>query len=429
MILSLWLPIPSYADQITPSDCDASLAQPLPWGAEQISASRMMDADHLAVMAPVWGADLTNILLVLGAGDPHISLLSGESFKPLGQFSIAKNVDADPVFSPDGRYVFILSCDGWVQKYDTWSLRQTGRVRAGLNARNIVISADGKWLAIANTLPTALTILSSADLSLASLIKVSVDGIPSRLSAIYDNPSRESFIIALMDAPKIWEVFYGANPPQMGFAHDWRVEGPVPQSAAFPIRKITTADFLNDLTFDASGEYMLAAARQGGGMVIDLVIGQKTADLNLSGAPHFSGGFGWKRGATDVMAIAHLTEPAVSLIEMQRWKTVEHIATEAVVKTIRSHEKSNHLWIVEAYSQSHSIIEIVDKQTLEIVRVLGPMRRDAQVDVGFSKDGDYALILLGGDDGAVVVYDAATLQEVKRLPMRNPLKIFNVNLH
>ena len=66
-------------------------------------------------------------------------------------------------FSPDGRFVFIMSRDGWVQKYDLWALKEVGRVRAGLNSRNIAMSKDGKWLAVANYLPHTLTILSTAD--------------------------------------------------------------------------------------------------------------------------------------------------------------------------------------------------------------------------------------------------------------------------
>ncbi len=44
-----------------------------------------------------------------------------------------------PELSPDGRTRFTLSCDGWVQKFDIRSLQVEGRVRAGLNPRNMVI--------------------------------------------------------------------------------------------------------------------------------------------------------------------------------------------------------------------------------------------------------------------------------------------------
>ena len=59
----------------------------------------------------------------------------------LDRFATPFAVHGGPKFSPDGRYVFIMSRDGWVQKYDIWSLHEVGRVRAGLNSRNIAMSA------------------------------------------------------------------------------------------------------------------------------------------------------------------------------------------------------------------------------------------------------------------------------------------------
>jgi len=36
-----------------------------------------------------------------------------------------------PKFSPDGRYVYFASRDGWISKYDLWNLRLVAEVRAG----------------------------------------------------------------------------------------------------------------------------------------------------------------------------------------------------------------------------------------------------------------------------------------------------------
>ena len=44
----------------------------------------------------------------------------------------------------------------------------------------------------------------------------------------------------------------------------------------------------------------------------------------------------------------------------------------------------------------------------------------------FTRDGRYALASLWEDDGALIVYDAATLREVKRLPMRKPVGKYNI---
>lgn len=46
--------------------------------------------------------------------------------------------------------------------------------------------------------------------------------------------------------------------------------------------------------------------------------------------------------------------------------------------------------------------------------------------VEFTRDGRYALVSIWEDDGAVIVYDAATLEELRRLPMRKPSGKYNV---
>ncbi|MGB8812273.1 MAG: cytochrome D1 domain-containing protein, partial [Paracoccaceae bacterium] len=197
-----------FADRLSAEEItavSAYLAQPVAeiphWGAEEIAATREMAKDYVAAAAPVFTADPMNITLVVETGDHHISVMDGDTFAILDRFATPFAVHGGPKFSPDGRFVFVMSRDGWVQKYDIWSLAEVGRVRAGLNARNIAMSSDGKWLAVANYLPMTLTILSTADLSVAKVIDVvAKDGTPSRVSAVYQAPDRQSFVLALKDA-------------------------------------------------------------------------------------------------------------------------------------------------------------------------------------------------------------------------------------
>ena len=136
------------------------LAEVPDWDAAEIEASRVLNPGYTPAAAPVWDADPMNITLVVETGDHHVSVLDGDTFEVLDRFATPFAVHGGPKFTPDGRYVFIMSRDGWVQKYDLWSLAEVGRVRAGLNSRNIAISHDGKWLAVANYLPMSLTLLS-----------------------------------------------------------------------------------------------------------------------------------------------------------------------------------------------------------------------------------------------------------------------------
>jgi 6-phosphogluconolactonase (cycloisomerase 2 family) len=70
-------------------------------------------------------------------------------------------------------------------------------------------------------------------------------------------------------------------------------------------------------------------------------------------------------------------------------------------------------------------LTIIDKDTLTVVaQVREPGRTLAHVE--FTKDGRHVLASVWEDEGAIVVYDAATFKEVKRLPMRKPVGKYNV---
>ena len=402
------------------------------WGADEINASRIMDEDYVAADAPVWDADPMNITLAVETGDHHVSVLNGDTFEVLDRFATPFAVHGGPKFSPDGRYVFIMSRDGWVQKYDIYSLKQVGRTRAGLNSRNIAMSGDGKWLAVANYLPNTLTILSTEDLTVAEVHEVAgKDGTPSRVSAVYQAPPRDSFVLALKDVPEVWEVSYSESPDMNlfagGFTHDWRVEGPSKQDTDFPIRRITTPDYLDDFFFDQSYEHLMGASRKGeDGMVIDLVIGMKVADLDLPGMPHLGSGITWAYGDSTVMATPHLKEGVISVIDMNTWETIKRIPTEGPGFFMRSHENSKYVWADVFFGPNKDAMHVIDKQSLEIVKTLRPVPGATVAHVEFTRDGKYALVSVWEDDGAVLVYDAETLEEVLRLPMRKPSGKYNV---
>ena len=221
-----------FADVLTPEQIaalvdyvKAPLAEAPHWTAQQMADSRQMNPDYKPADKPVFTADPMNITLVVETGDHHVSVLDGDTFDVLDRFATPFAVHGGPKFSPDGRFVFIMSRDGWVQKYDIWSLQEVGRIRAGLNSRNIAMSHDGKWLAVANYLPASLTVLSTDDLGVAKEIPVTAkDGTESRVSAVYQAPSRKSFVLALKDAPEIWEIAtdLDAGPFHDGFVHSSR---------------------------------------------------------------------------------------------------------------------------------------------------------------------------------------------------------------
>lgn len=405
-----------YADVLNSDDIAAlatyletPLAEVPNWTPDNITASRNMRDGYTSVDAPVWDADPMNITLVVETGDHHVSVLDGDTFEVLDRFATPFAVHGGPKFSPDGRYVFIMSRDGWVQKYDIWALQEVGQVRAGVNSRNIAMSSDGKHLAVANYLPMTLTILSTEDLSVETVIDViGTDGTPSRVSAVYQAPQRASYILALKDTPEIWEV--STDPATL-----------------FERRRFATSEPLDDFFFSPDYRFLIGAARASDqGVVVNLSQGKEVANLPLAGMPHLGSGISWMRGEDRVLATPHLREGMISVIDMNTWTLLKTIKTDGPGFFMRSHENSPYVWADVFFGPNKDKLHVIDKQTLEIVKTLDPEPGKTVAHVEFTKDGKHALVSIWEDDGAVIIYDAATLEEVKRLPMRKPSGKYNV---
>ncbi|MDF0602861.1 cytochrome D1 domain-containing protein [Psychromarinibacter sp. C21-152] len=409
------------------------LAKVPDWGAEEIAASRETNPDYVAADAPQWDADPMNVTLAVETGDHHVSVLDGDTFEVMDRFATPFAVHGGPKFTPDGRFVFIMSRDGWVQKYDLWALQEVGRVRAGLNSRNIAISADGEWLAVANYLPMTLTILATDDLSVAKIMPVvAKDGTESRVSAVYQAPQRDSFILALKDAAEIWEVSTDpeAAPVYEGFVHSYEtgmVEALASSEGLFARRRIEIDEPLDDFFFSDDYRNLIGAARDGSrAVVVNLVVGRAIAELPLEGMPHLGSGISWELDGRRVMATPHLKEGKLSVIDTESWELVKTIETDGPGFFLRSHENTPYFWADVFFGPNRDAMHVIDKRTLEIVKTLRPVPGATVAHVEFTRDGRHALVSVWEEDGAVIVYDAATLEEVTRLPMNKPSGKYNV---
>jgi DNA-binding beta-propeller fold protein YncE len=432
--------MPGFADRLSPDEIAAVaayLAEPVTdipaWGATEIAATRRMEAAYAAADAPVFAADPMNITLVVETGDHHVSVLDGDSFAVLDRFPTPYAVHGGPKFSPDGRFVFIMSRDGWVQKYDIWSLAEVGRVRAGLNSRNIAMSHDGKWLAVANYLPATVTILSTADLSVAKVIEVTGrDGRPSRVSAVYQAPERKTFVLALKDAPEIWEIATAEDggPYPQGFVHSHEAgmdEAVGVEEGLFARRRIEISAPLDDFFFTPGYRNLIGANREADtGVVVNLDVGREIAELPLPGLPHLGSGISWTRDGHRVLATPHLKEGIISVIDMTDWTVIATIPTSGPGFFLRSHDTSPYVWADVFFGPNRGQMHVIDKQTLEVVKILEPAPGKTVAHTEFTRDGRHALVSIWEQDGAVIVYDAQTLEEVKRLPMRKPSGKYNV---
>jgi mono/diheme cytochrome c family protein/DNA-binding beta-propeller fold protein YncE len=440
--------MPPYRDVLKPEEIQAladwiyTPVVPAPvWGAAEIKASQIVDTAALDLpnkpSAALQGADPMNLFIVVETGDHHVSVLDGDKLERIHRFPSRFALHGGPKYSPDGRFVYFASRDGWVTKYDLWNLTVVAEIRAGLNTRNAAVSGDGKWVMVANYLPHTLVVLDAKDLSLAKILPVvnAKGDKTSRVSAVYDAAPRKSFVAALKDVPEVWEISYDPDvePVTEGLVHDFQYkEGDFKPGFLYP-RRTLLKDYLDDFFFTQSYEEILGASRTASkGQVIYLDGRKKIAELDMPGMPHLGSGITWAWTGPDgkertVMASPNLNEGLVTVIDLQSYEKVKEIRTRGPGFFMRSHENTRYAFTDSMMSKEHkNKLQIIDKQTLEVVKEIEGPAGETLAHVEFTKDGRYALASLWEMDGALVVIDMQTLAEVKRIPAKKPVGKYNV---
>ena len=378
----------------------------------------------------MYDADPLNLFVLVEAGDHHASILDGDSFERLARFPTRYALHGGPKFSPEGRYVYFASRDGWITKYDLWNLATVAEVRAGLNTRNAAVSSDGRYVMVGNYLPHSVVILD-ADLAFVKLLPV-VDREgkrSSRVSAVYDAAPRKSFVVALKDIPEIWEVSYDPKAPDIpvGVIHDFQYREGAFAPGFLNARRSFLQDTLDDFFFTQDYSELMGASREAGkGQVVHLDVRRKIADLDLPGMPHLGSGITFAHGGRTVMATPNLKQGVVSVIDTTTWKPVTQVATHGPGFFMRSHDATPYAWVDGMMGPRKDTLQVIDKRTLEVVGEVTPSPGKTAAHVEFDRRGKYALVSVWEIDGAVVVYDAATWKEVRRIPASKPVGKYNV---
>ncbi|WP_293641875.1 nitrite reductase [Polaromonas sp.] len=434
--------MPGFSEKLSPAAI-AALTQwiytpvsPVPtWTEADIHASRTETPGAKTLPAkPIWNADPMNLFVVVEGGDHHVSLVDGDRFVPIHRFASRYALHGGPKFTPDGRYVFFGSRDGWITKYDLWNLVIVAEVRAGLNMRNVAVSGDGRWVMAANFLPNTLA-LFDADLNLVRTYPATtLDGkSTSRVSAVYDAAPRHSFIVALKDIAELWEISYDprAEPIFDGLVHDYKMGEAVGKPGFLSARRTSLEEPLDDFFFDQSYQYVIGTPRASAGgaiqaQVVNLDVRRRIASFPLSGMPHLGSGITFPWNGTVVLASPNLKDGTVTVVDMKTWKVIKTIPTPGPGFFMRSHENSPYAWVDSMMSPGgKDTLTVIDKKSLEpVASVREPGRTLSHIE--FTRDGRYALASLMEMDGALIVYDARTLKEVKRLPMSKPIGKYNV---
>lgn len=402
------------------------------WGEREILASRVEHhADGTLADAPQFSADPMNLIVVVEAGGSAITVLDGDQLEPMHRLAARATVQGEPQFSPDGRFAWFVSADGRLSRFDLWNLKVTTEARVGIETNDIAVAADGRHVAVANAQPHTLVILDAALRPLkVHTVRDREGRATSRVASVCTAAARRSFVAALSDVRELWELSYDPTAPDIatGHIHDFQFREGAFQPGYLNPQRSMLDDAVEEF-FCASGcnELIGTGRETGGHFVVHLDVRRTIARPEFSGTPRFAAGAGWMWQGRPVLAAPHGNEGAISIIGLDDWQTVKIVRMRGAGARVVSHANSPYAWVVPMPGKAAAdTLTIVDKQSLKVVARLRPARGRTIGQVGFTRDGRYALASLPGEAGALVVFDAATLKEQKRIPVRDPVGSYNV---
>lgn len=366
--------------------------------------------------------NINNLFLIQSRESHLVTVFDGEIMKKIHQFSLQSQLKGEPVYDSTRRYAYLLTTNGWLNKFDNILLKVIAKIRIGIETSNIAISNDNKYLIAGNTNPRSLVILNTTDFSLAKTMAV-IDkkGKSTQISAVHNATSFDSFIVSLKDSNEIWQINY-QNPSPAGFGgwvHDYRKDSGEATVRLFPIRHIKLPSPIDDFFFDENGIKLISISSTGKGQVIDLDLGRKVANHSIAGIPYLSRGEFWKKDKTILLAMASTFGHSISIIDTSKWQTIKKIPINGSGLLTQNQYPSSTIWISMLTGSSQGSIKIFDKNDLKIIKTLHPPDRDNTIPVGFTRSGRYAFV---STLNALIFYDTDTFEEVKRISNISKIK-------
>lgn len=399
-----------------------SVSTPPVWTKKKIVASHINYAAVEKTSKSDINADPININVLFESGEMHVIVFDGNKLEPIIRFPVRSTLHGTAIYDSTGHYVYLSSSDGWISKFDLHQLKMVSEIRVGINTSSIAISSDDQFIIVGNYSPNTLVVLDAKNLGLVKVIPaIDRKGKSSRVSAVYDAKPRRSFLASLKDSPELWEISY-QTPAPAGFGewvHDYRKDSGEAKVRSFPFRRLSLTNPVDEFFLDQEYVHVIGNSDKGRGQVVDLDLGRKVTDLNVSNTLGFFSGVTWNRGKDRMLAIPDPKGASVNIINMKNWEVIKQIPTLGPAFVIRSLEDSPYIW-VDIISDK-DLIQVIDKQSLEIVKTLQPQSGKSFALLGFTRDGHSALVSQRKTNDVVIVYDVKTLEEVKRIPMKTPV--------
>jgi Cytochrome D1 heme domain len=228
----------------------------------------------------------------------------------------------------------------------------------------------------------------------------------------------------------VWEISTNltAEDVAVGLVHDFQYrEGAFIPGFLNP-RRTTLSEPLDGFAMTPNGNVLIGRSRDAGkGVVVHLDVRKQIAELDLPRGTDLHGAITWQLGKSPMMAVMHPRDNAISVVELTNWKTIRSLPMPGPGSLAQSPQGNDFVWIGAAARAARDTLVCIDKLTLEkrVERTPAPGNSIGQV--SFMRDGRYLLASLPArkeDGGAIIILEAGTLREIKRISIDRPLGVY-----
>ncbi len=378
------------------------------WDLDAINASRIIYSNNMSTESGKKNLYLSPIIT-----EQRLTFLEHITLEPLSELKVGA-LAGTPVYSSEGRYVFISSTDGWVVKYNLQTGMPEIKVRVGLKTANSALSGNGRFLLVGNQQPADLVFLDPEDLSVVQMIPVQDrKGILSPVTAVRNAGDLHGFIVVPQNFPQIWKVSY-LDPPPIGFGdgwnHDYRCLKDHMDKPLFPVKRLTIEQTLSDFYIDEKNIYLMGTNTRGEGIVFDLDLSRIVSRLEVSSLePDLI----WGKNEASQLAVLNNDKTSLSFYSnsshLDKWKKQTDVAV-GPVSAIASCPQADTIWLGEENGK----IQLINKYSYAVEQTLQPGQGRIK-QIACTQDSKYVLLEAGDDKKVLLVYDNLLQKMVRQL--------------
>ncbi len=363
-----------------------------------------------------------NLMVVVERDPATILIIDGTDNEVIGRVKLegARQPHA-PVFSPDGRYYYVMGRNGVYFKVDLLMQKVIAKQKIGEDSRGSAITPDGRYVVAGNYKPGTVVIMDTNDLKVLKTIhgpkaiarnKI----IESRAASITDigGVLKNCMAIAWKDAGEVWVV--DMNDPKFPVIKKFKGAGAI----------------LHDSYVTEDGRYYMLASQKSNHMwIMDAwkleylgTISTHAEDEIPGKIPHPGPG----ACVGDTCFTPNVGSGTVTAFKPATLQFVKNIVTSGINKPgglfIRKHPGGRYVVADAVFNKGkkNDVVYIIDAETLEMVKELkvGP----GAVHPEFTAKGAYLYVSSWGGN-KVVIFDGRTFEKIKEIPATTPTSVIN----